>query len=427
VSDQTARRTAWAVFGLTLALWFVTIFLQWEAREVSTFSGGGSGTTNFIGAVVAVLVLLVFSITGLLIGIRRPDNLIGWLLLAIGTGWAVLGFAMSYADYGLRLHPGSLVWADAAAGLSLAVWVVPIGLIAVFLMLLFPDGHLPGRRWRWLAYVGTFAVVACFVVGILAPGTMDAQGYANARNPFGVEALEPVIDHSQPLVLLIAICMLASVASLVVRFRRSDIAERQQIKWLAAAAALAATLYLSDLAISAVVGSTPSDEPTWLNVIDSVMILGICTIPAAIGVAVLRYRLYEIDTIIRRTLGYGFLVATLAVVYLCGVVGIGTVLRSLTGSSGTVAVTLSTLAIAVVFQPLRGGIQRIVDRRFYRPAYDAQAAVDGFSERLREQLDLDALCGELRSVVSGTLHPAHSSLWLRSQSETRADVPTRPG
>jgi hypothetical protein len=426
MSDRAARRAAWTVFVLSVALWLATLFLQWEARAVSTFSGGGSGTTNFIGAVAAALVLLVFSVTGLLIATRRPDNVIGRLLLATGIGWALLAFAMSYADYGLRLHPGSLVRADAAAGISLAIWVVPIGLIAAFLMLLFPDGHLPGRRWRWVAYIGTFTVVACFLTDILKPGTMEAQGYPNARNPFGIEALRPVVEHSEFIVILIPVCMLASAVSLVVRFRRADIAGRQQIKWLAAAAAIAGTLYLGDLAISAAVGSTPSMEPGWLTVIDSIMILGICLIPAAIGVAVLRYRLYEIDTIIRRTLGYALLVATLAAVYLCGVVVIGTALRSLTGSSGTVAVTLSTLAVAVVFQPLRGGIQRTVDRRFYRPAYDAQAAVDAFSDRLREQLDLDALCGELRSVVSGTVHPAHASLWLRSEPDLRARTEIRP-
>jgi hypothetical protein len=414
------------VFVATLALWLATICLQWEARAVSTFSGGGSPTTNFIGAVAAALVLLTFSVTGLLIATRRPDNMIGRILLATGIGWALLGFATSYADYGLRLHPGSLVWADAAAGLSLAIWVVPIGLIAVFLMLFYPDGHLPGPRWRWVAYVGIFAVVACFALGILTPGTMDGQGYANATNPFGVEALGSVIDHSQALVLLIAICMLASALSLVIRFRRADLGQRQQIKWLAAAAAAGGTFYFADLVTSAAIGSTPAHEPSWLLALDSIMILSLCLIPAAICVAVLRYRLYEIDTIIRRTLGYAFLVAALAVVYLCGVILIGTVLRSLTGSSGTVAVTLSTLVVAVAFQPLRGGIQRTVDRRFYRPAYDAQAAVDAFSERLREQLDLDALCGELRAIVTGTVHPTHASLWLRSEPEPRVDVEMRP-
>lgn len=426
MSDRTARRIGWTVFVATLVLWLATICLQWEARAVSTFSGGGSPTTNFIGAVAAVLVLLTFSVTGLLIATRRPDNTIGRILLATGIGWALLGFAMSYADYGLRLHPGSLVLADAAAGLSLAIWVVPIGLIAVFLMLFYPDGHLPGPRWRWVAYVGSLAVVACFVIGILTPDTMDGQGYGNASNPFGVEAFRPVIDHSQGLVVAIAVCMLASAFSLIVRFRRSDIGQRQQIKWLAAAAAAGGTFYFADLASSAVIGSTPAHEPGGLLALDSIMILSLCLIPAAICVAVLRYRLYEIDTIIRRTLGYALLVAALAVVYLCGVVLIGTVLRSLTGSSGTVAVTLSTLVVAVAFQPLRGGIQRTVDRRFYRPAYDAQAAVDAFSERLREQLDLDALCGELRAIVTGTVHPAHASLWLRSEPEPRVDVEMRP-
>ena len=192
--------------------------------------------------------------------------------------------------------------------------------------------------------------------------------------------------------------------------------ERLQIKWLAAAGGLSGVLYAGALVLSALFGPDGGPDPSWLSVLMDVWFVSLALIPVSIGVAILRYKLFEIDVIIRRTLIYAALVIVLAVMYLGGVALIGSLLRGLAGSSGTLAVTISTLAVAAAFQPLRGIIQRAVDRRFYRAGYDAQAAVNGFSERLREQIDLDALCEELRSVVGGTVQPAHASVWLRPDS-----------
>ena len=192
--------------------------------------------------------------------------------------------------------------------------------------------------------------------------------------------------------------------------------ERLQIKWLAAAGGLSGVLYAGALVLSALLGPDGGPDPLWLSALMDVWFVSLALIPVSIGVAILRYKLFEIDVIIRRTLIYAALVIVLAVMYLGGVALIGSLLRGLAGSSGTLAVTISTLAVAAAFQPLRGIIQRAVDRRFYRAGYDAQAAVNGFSERLREQIDLDALCEELRSVVGGTVQPAHASVWLRPDS-----------
>jgi hypothetical protein len=242
---------------------------------------------------------------------------------------------------------------------------------------------------------------------------MTDLGFPHHQNPFGVASLRPILKALEASVIAIPLGTVAAVASLVVRFRRAERVERLQIKWLAAAGTFSGVLYALALVSSALFAAAGHSEPGADAVILDIWFVTLSLIPAAIGVAVLRYRLFEIDVIIRRTLVYALLVGSLALVYLGGVTVAGALLRGLTGSSGTLAVTASTLAVALAFQPFRGVIQRTVDRRFYRSGYDARAAVDGFSERMREQIDLDALRRELLAVVAGTVQPTHASVWLR--------------
>ena len=241
-----------------------------------------------------------------------------------------------------------------------------------------------------------------------------------------MDALQPVLNILQYAVILLAVCMVAAAVSLVIRFHHAGATERLQIKWLATAAALTAVLFLVDLVLSvALVSSSVSDEPTWLVALDNVAVFSVGLIPIAIAVAVLRHRLYEIDVIIRRTLVYAALTLSLVGLYLCTVAVSGALLRTLTGSSGTLAVTLSTLAVAGAFQPVRRAIQLTVDKRFNRAATTPRPAIDGFSEQLRDSIDLDALCGELRAVVAGTVEPAHTSVWLRSGEPGGKRFPAR--
>lgn len=415
MSPTTARRVASAVFAVVFILWLAALVLEWLTRNVSRGSTVGDPNVDFLLTMVSGVMLLLFPLAGLLIATRRPDNAIGWLLLAIGIGWSLLAGAVAWADYGLKLHPGSLPGADAGAALGGALWAPPLGMGAVFLLLLFPDGRLPSRRWRSVAVTGGVAIAAITLAIVLSPGKVDPGQFPGVQNPLGIGALQPVLDILQYAIILLAVCMVAAAVSLVVRFRRSGATERLQIKWLAAAATLTAVLFLVDLVLSAaLVSSSTNDEPTWLVVLDNIALFSVGLIPVAIAVAVLRHRLYEIDVIIRRTLVYAALTLSLVGLYLCTVAGTGALLRTLTGSSGTLAVTLSTLAVAGAFHPVRGVIQRAVDRRFNRAGYDAQAAVDGFSEQLRNSIDLDALCRELRAVVAGTVEPEHASVWLRS-------------
>ncbi len=409
------RRAAWAwgVFGVTSLLWVVAIVTVWLTRDLKNLESLGNSGADVLVTVATAVVLMMFPIAGVVIATRQPANTIGWILLAIGGGWGLLAGATGYADYGIRLHPGSLPAADVAAALTLAVWAPPVGLAGTFLLLLFPDGRLPGRRWRWVAWVGAAAMAACLVAGMFDPNELKNSLYSDTENPMGIGGLGTVVAVLDYAVLVLAVTMVASAASLVVRFRRAGPVEREQVKWLAAAAAVSASIYFLDLCISAVV-SGPGPEPVWRLLFDDAFVLSLGLIPAAIGIAVLRYRLYEIDVIIRKTLVYAGLVGCLAVLYLVGVFSIQAAVRSVSGQSGTLAVTVSTLLVAAAFQPLRAWIQRAVDHRFYRRRYDAARTLESFSGRLREQVDIETVSGEVLDVVRQTLQPAHVSLWLRS-------------
>jgi hypothetical protein len=417
-SSAVRRRLAWAVFAVTCALWVVAIVSAWATRNLPGSESLGNSGADIVVTVGIAVVLLMFPVAGVVIATRQPSNPIGWILLAIGAGWGLLAGATGYADYGIRLHPGSLPGADFAAVVTLTAWAPPVGLTGTFLLLLFPAGRLPGPRWRWVAYVGTAAIAACTLAAPLDAGVLKGSAYPHAQNPMGIDALTPVVAVLDYAVLLLAAVMVVSAASLVIRFRHAGPIEREQVKWLAAAAAVSASIYFVDLCISVAVQGT-GPEPVWRLLLDDIFVLSLGLIPVAIGIAVLRYRLYEIDVIIRRTLVYSALIACLAALYLGGVYAIQAAVRSVSGQSGTLAVTVSTLLVAAAFQPLRGRIQRAVDHRFYRGRYDAARTLESFSGRLREQVEIEMVSGEVLDVVRQTLQPAHVSLWLREPEAGR--------
>jgi hypothetical protein len=419
MSDRTLRRLAWAALAAVTFLLAAGVVLSWATRHVAHSEGfSGGGIPGFLAGLLILLIFLLYPLAGTVIVRHVPRNPIGWLLIATGLSWALVVDAIGYGDWAFKVHPGQIPGGAVVASVSLWAWAPAVAITGVFLLLVYPDGHLPSRRWRWVVYVCAFAV-GVSVLDWLVPGPMTVTGFPDHDNPLGVQALDGVLSPLQAVVLLIPLSSVAAVASLVVRYRHADRIERLQIKWLGASGALCGGLYFVSLASAALLANDQGETPGWIAAVQDVWFVCLGLIPIAIGIAVLRYRLFEIDVIIRRTLIYATLVGALAVLYLGGIALIGSVLRGLTGSSGTLAVTVSTLAIAAAFQPLRRVIQRAVDRRFYRAGYDAQAAVDGFSERLREQIDLDALCEELRSVVTGTVQPAHASVWLRGDAGDR--------
>lgn len=413
--SRALTASAWAAFALCVALWAVALVFGWLSRSLessTSWSGGG-----FLPIALFVIALFAFPVTGLLIATRRPGNRIGWLLLAIGLGWGVAN-STSYADYALRLHHPSLPGAVTVAAVGSSAWIVPIGLTGTFLILLFPDGRLPGRRWRAVAWLSAAGIVVGVLSLVLTPGSLAGAGYPHSRNPYGIQPLAREIDAAKLALLVVPVMMVASAAALIVRFRRARGDARQQVKWLAAAAALVASIYAVVEPLSALLDPGETHAPAWMVLAQDVALMSFALIPTAIGIAVLRHRLFDIDLIVRRTLVYAALVACLAAIYLAGVFVIEGAVRSVTGGSGTVAVTLSTLAVAAAFQPLRRRIQRVVDRRFYRGAYDAARTLEAFSARMRGEIDLEALSGDVLAVVGDALHPAHAALWL---APTEAD------
>jgi hypothetical protein len=252
-----------------------------------------------------------------------------------------------------------------------------------------------------------------------SPGPLE--GHPGVRNPLGLEEAPPwVFTAGIAILLLLPLCMLASALSLVMRYRRSGGGQREQIKWIAFAAFFVGLVYLITM-VSSLTYSGPwgaAGTPLWLGLLQQAALVSFTAVPIAVGFAVLKYRLYDIDVLINRTLVYGSLTVTLALVYFGGIVLLQTLFVALTGEKSTLAVVASTLLIAALFNPLRRRIQSFIDRRFYRRKYDARKTLEAFSSKLRDETDLDALNAELVGVVRETMQPAHVSLWLRSSEET---------
>ena len=404
MSGRGASRLAWSLAGLSLFMFAVNVALfvgsEW----------GEAGFWSTAGELLGFLPLLAFPVVGGLVAARRPGNSIGWICLTAGLFWMLIGLG---EGYGVAFGSGpSLIVLDA---LTQWIWVPPVGLLGVYMILLFPDGKLPSRRWRPFAwFAGALMAVIC-VGFVFVPGPLE--GHPGEINPLGVEGLAWVRDVAIYVILLLPVCILISALSLVVRYRHSRREVRQQIKWLALAAGFVGAIYFGGLLgqvlfvpESLEVGGR---EPLWAQILNHLILLAYAGVPVAVGIAVLKYRLYDIEIIVNRALVYGPLTVTLALVYVGGVVSLQGLLRALTGQGSQLAVVASTLVIAALFNPLRRWVQNFVDRRFYRGKYDAAKTLEVFSARLRDETDLDALGGDLVGVVEETMRPVHARLWLR--------------
>jgi hypothetical protein len=392
IERHTRRRwapyLAWTALAVTVAL-MVGGAVLWE---VTNTSADGTMSENLLTG----LAFLSFPAMGATIASRRPSNAIGWLLLGVGLVASLLIACMGYAVYGLVYSEQGAPGATLAAWFVAWLWFPLITTIPTFLPLLFPTGAPPSRGWRPVAWLN-----AALVVIVSFPAMVEerlAEGNYNVPNPIGIAGLGDTEDQVFSImgpVLLLAIGL--SLASLIFRYRRAATQERQQLKWIA-------------FAIGVLFVLTILEDGFNLAVPALIFPLTLMAIPASMAIAVLKYRLYEIDRIISRTVAYGALTAILAGGYLVLVL----VLQSLlpVPAESPLIVAVSTLAVVAAFGPLRRRVQRIVDRRFNRTSYDAQVMVESFTRRLRNEVELESLTQDLTGVVSQTMHPRHVSVWL---------------
>jgi hypothetical protein len=397
-----ARVVGW----LIVPVYVVSVFIGYWLEHSAGLWNEGNPVEN-----VALLVGFGgFAVVGSLLVVKRPTNLIGWIMATISLIVGVFHTTDTYAAYVVvtRTQPDAL--AVAGAWIGSWYWYLLLALILVYLPLLFPDGHLLSRRWLPVAVLMGIGTLGVVVLGALADtlSVNEAPGY-KIDNPIGIEGLAYVEDLPVFGVLggLLFVGVIGAVASVVERFRRSRGAEREQMKWFVCAVAPMLVIPVGDY--------LP-------GIIGSVAFAGVLiTLPTAIGIAVLKYRLYDIDLIINRTLVYGSLTATLVVLYVMGIVVLQRLFVFVTGEKSTLAVVASTLLIAALFTPLRRRIQSFIDRRFYRKKYDARKTLEAFSAKLRDVTDLQALNSELVGVVRETMQPAHVSVWLRPEKAPKGE------
>jgi hypothetical protein len=402
MSPRLAAWLAWSLWALSVMLTALSLLLLVSNLTQPNTHIYNTWLDNTLNAVF-------FSTVGAFVASRRPENLVGWLLCLFALSESIQLFGGEYAIYALLAHPNSLPAGEAMAWI--VSWTLPIIIgLSVFYILLFPTGRLPSRGWRLLAWLTVAFILVGVISGAFASGAVEGLG--TIRNPLGIDgfpnAYGAVADTVAPVLLV------AAAIALFIRLRRAKGVERQQIKWFAyAAAATVIGLFL------AYVIPTVVDTPLWFERAGyAVLIALIPAIPISIGTAILRYRLYDIDIIINRTLVYGSLTAILAGIYFGGVTATQALFPTLTGHEqlSQLVVVASTLVIAALFNPLRRRIQSFIDRSFYRRKYDAAKTLEGFSTQLRNETNLEALSDDLVGVVRETMQPAHVSLWLRPEA-----------
>jgi hypothetical protein len=394
--------TAWGLWLLGTAAFGVVLWLD----ELLRRAGRPDLVQGLTDEVAAPLLLASFSAgtVGALLAGRRPRHPVGWLLLGLGLVMIASGVAQGYASYGILAGAGPLPgerWAALFVDTCWILWPACIG----FVLLLTPTGAPPSPRWRWWVRLTAAAPPVFMAAEAVLPSAFDAP-FQSVTSPLAVPALAggaaagvvQVLDGAA--LLLSQLAVVAGAGSLVVRFRRATGVERLQLRWVALAAVLAAVA-----AAVVVAGTLARVEALWLWASAAYVVV----LPLAVAAAILRYRLYDLDRIISRTLAYGLLTVLLGLGYGAVVVLGGWLLPE----SSSLTVAGATLAVAAAFQPARRRIQRLVDRRFNRRRYDAARTIAAFSARLRDQVDLDTLAAELLAVADQTMQPTTVSLWLR--------------
>jgi hypothetical protein len=394
------RAAAWLVWMLcVVCLTLAALGLGFGAQNYPSLNA-------FLTSVAPpALFAISFPVVGALIATYRPHNPLGWIFCAVGLSQALVVFATEYGVYALRTAPGTVPGGPLAIWAAQWVWAPGIGLLLTFVPLLFPTGRLPSRRWRPVAWLSALPIA--LIPALTAPALWPQRGAALVE-----ASTDEPLGQGQALVLfaafwLMVLCGLACLAALALRFRRSRGIERQQLKWFLFACAITVAIFIV---------VQPATSQQWT--LGLLLVLPVVpAIPVAAGIAILRYRLYEIDRIVNRTVVYGVLTVVLGLGYASVVLVLGQLFGGVTSDPPSWAVAGGTLAVAALFQPTRRRTQAAVDRRFNRRRYDAAKAIEGFSSRLRNEVDLNTLSAELMAVADQTMEPTVLSLWLRPPME----------
>ncbi len=395
-------RAARIAFAVAILLVVTTVL----AHLVVSDRPADWGSSSFLANLPYLLMVLSFDVVGVLIATRRPDNSIGWIILAIGLGWSagdVVGDVSSIAiAHGWR-------WGHYVEALLQPEWAVPITLSAVYLIMLFPDGHLPSPRWRWFSWTVAIGVgIGCAAI-LFLPGNFADTGHPDVRNPLALEALRGPLSVMLAALLLIPVGMIGAAIALVRRYRGSRGAERQQMKWLAFSAAVVAAVYAVVMPLSLAQGSGPA--PGWLSVMQSVSLATFGLIPVAIGFAVLRYRLYDIDVVINKAIVFGTLAMFIGAVY----VGVVVLLGSAIGATSTnpVLAIAATAAVALLFDPVRVRVQRLANRLVYGERATPYEVLARFSERIAGTYATDDVLPRTARIIAEGTGAERVDVWLR--------------
>ena len=410
MTTHGTRRLAWSLFAVVIVLSIAAVVLAALNGFANALAWGSRG------GIFAVLIPgFASALVGALIASRQPRNAVGWICLGIAVALAFNIAGAHYAYLGIETDPGGAPASKVVGAIVEWGWLAWVGPLFVHLVLLFPDGRLPSARWRVLAWLGAATIVAVAVAGML--GATSLERYPDVRNPLALEGSADLLRGVSELGLNFALVLLvvASAVSMVLRFRRAGGQERDQIKWFALAAGVLGVVI--PIGVFTFFQATAGGAQAPL-IAQDLMTVGFAAPLVATGIAILRHRLYDIDVVIQRTLVYAGLTAILLAGYLSAVLLLQLALGPVT-EDNDLAIAGSTLAVAALFRPARRRIQELVDRRFYRRRYDAAVTLEGFGARLRDEVDLDALGGELREVVAETMQPAHVSLWLRAPEVQR--------
>ncbi len=396
------------ILGLTLALVAAGIVFH-------LLDTGPNASTDF----GFVLAFGAFPVVGYVLASRRPESPLSWLMAGIGVALGLDVLLSSYGSYAIHGGIGGGTDLGAAAlVIDSVMWVPIVALPATFLILLFPTGRLPSPRWRWFARILGAGFVLFFVAAIFYPGSLADSGYPNLQNPLGVQALRPILGFALVFVALTPIGIVASLVSLVQRYRRSNGVERLQLRWLVTAATVVGVLYGAVLPIS-LVGGWSANTPGWLQVFQNVAIVSFALIPIAIGVSILRYRLFEIDVVVNRALLFAALAVFITAVYLAIVIGVGAVVGS---RSNTVLSAVAAAVVALAFQPARRRAQRLADRLVYGKRATPYEVLSAFSERLGNVYANDELLPRMARALAEGTGAARADVWVRTGDAYRSDA-----